>query len=220
MHMNLLRRLHSDVSGAVVIEFAYCLPIFMGLGMTGIEAGNLATTNMRISQITMSVADNLSRAKQDVPLGLPQFREHDINDAFKGAQLQSGALKVLDNGRIIVSSLQQNSSGGQWIFWQRCKGVSNVASAYGVQDTGKTGTAFAGMGAGAAADKVTAPAASSIIFVELTYTYQPLISNSFFGTKTLKKEAAFYVRDDRDLTQVYNPSPTATVATCNLYTAT
>jgi Flp pilus assembly protein TadG len=222
MHMT-LQKLRDDISGTIIVEFAYCLPIFMGLGMAGIEIGNMATTNMKLSQITMSVADNLSRAKQDVALGLPQFREHDINDALKGAQIQSGSMNIWTNGRIIVSGLQQNSAGGQWIAWQRCKGVKNIASAYGVEGTGKTGTAFTGMGA---SPKVTAPAGSAIIFVEVNYTYQPLISNSFFGTKVMKKESAFYVRDDLDLVGgpdlngVWNPNPTATKATCNVYNAT
>ena len=130
MHMN-LRRFCKDQRGAVIIEFAYCLPIFMGLGVTGIELSNMAATNMRINQITVTIADNLSRAKQTVPLGLPQLREHDINDAFRGAQIQSDNVNVLQNGRIIVSSLQRNSSSGQWIAWQRCKGLKNIASSYG-----------------------------------------------------------------------------------------
>jgi Flp pilus assembly protein TadG len=229
MHINfrnLWAHIWVDQSGVTIIEFAYCLPIFMGLCLTGIELGNMASVNMKISQLTMTVADNLSRAKQSVPLGLPQFREHDVNDAFVGAKEQGGALDVLKNGRIIVSSLQRNASNGQWIAWQRCKGLKNVVSAYGVEGTGKTGTAFLGMGTGAAADKVTAPAGAAIIFVEVEYTYQPLVSGSLLGPKTMKKEAAFYVRDDRDISGgtdsngVYNPSPTVTASKCNLFSAT
>jgi Flp pilus assembly protein TadG len=62
-----------------LIEFAYSMPILMLLGFTGVELANLAIASMRVSQITMTVADNLSRAKQTVPLGLPQLREVDIN---------------------------------------------------------------------------------------------------------------------------------------------
>ncbi len=229
MHLNfrkLLVGLRADQNGATIIEFAYCLPIFMGLCLTGIELGNMASVTMKLSQLTMTVADNLSRAKQSVPLGLPQFREHDVIDAFVGAKEQGGALDVLKNGRIIVSSLQQNASSGQWIAWQRCKGLKNVVSAYGVEGTGKTGTAFQGMGTGPTASKVTAPPGAAIIFVELEYTYQPMVSGSLLGPKTIKKEAAFYVRDDRDisgtsdLNGMYNPSPTVTPAKCNLFNAT
>ncbi len=229
MHMK-LRNLLKNESGVVLIEFAYSLPIFMGLCLTGLELAHFTAAKMRVSQITMTVADNLSRAKQAVPLGLPQLREHDINDAFVGAGLQGGSTKILTNGRIIVSSLQQNTSGGQWIAWQRCKGNLNVASAYGTEDTGKTGTAFKGMGPGPDADKVTVPAGQAIIFAEVSYTYQSLVAGSLLGPRTIKKEAAFYVRDDRDLTGnppptgksngMYNPSPTVTASTCNMFNDT
>ncbi|HEU4650736.1 MAG TPA: TadE/TadG family type IV pilus assembly protein [Croceibacterium sp.] len=217
-----LSRLRGDESGSSLIEFAYSMPILMLLGFTGVELANLAIASMRVSQITMTVADNLSRAKQTVPLGLPQLREVDINDALLGANIQGGtSLPILTNGRIIVSSLQQNASGLQTIKWQRCKGVLNVSSAYGAQGATQpsTGTSgFQGMGAGA--NRVQAEANSAIIFAEVTYDYQPVFGNWLLGAMRLHREAAFYVRDDRDLTQVYNPTPAATVANCNVYNST
>lgn len=213
------RRLKGDKSGIAIIEFAYCLPIFFTMGLTATEVSNLAIINTKVSQIAMSVADNLSRAKQAVPLGLPQLREHDINDAFVGANLQGEELDIFRYGRMIVSSLQQNGSGGQWIRWQRCKGMRNVTAAYGVENTGQTGTSFAGMGP--ASGRVTAEAGTAIIFVEFTYQYQPIVfSIPVMGAVVLREETAFYVRDDRDLTQVYNPAPTVTASTCNLFTLT
>lgn len=212
-------RLKGDKSGIAIIEFAYCLPIFFTLGLTATEVSNLAIINTKVSQIAMSVADNLSRAKQAVPLGLPQLREHDINDAFTGANLQGEELDIFRHGRMIVSSLQQNGVGGQWIKWQRCKGMRNVTPAYGVENTGQTGTAFAGMGP--AGGRVTAEPGTAIIFVEFTYQYQPIVfSIPVMGAVVLREETAFYVRDDRDLTQVYNPAPTVTRSTCNLFTLT
>jgi Flp pilus assembly protein TadG len=220
-----IRRLRADQSGAIIVEFAYCLPIFTVLGFTGVEVANLAVANMRVSQITMTIADNLSRAKETVPSALPQFREVDVNDAFLGARVQGGNnIPILTNGRIVVSSLQQNASGKQTIAWQRCKGMKTVAITYGVQGTTQpnTGTSgFQGMGTGAT--MVKAEANSAIIFAEVTYTYAPLIAASVLGPITIRKEAAFYVRDDRDLTGgpesngLYNPSPIATKSACNIY---
>jgi Flp pilus assembly protein TadG len=205
-------------SGLALIEFAYCLPVFTGIGLTGVEIANLAITNMKVSQIAMSVADNISRAKQSVPLGLPQLREHDINDAFIGANLQGDDLTVFRNGRMIVSSLQQNASGGQWIAWQRCKGTLPVTSSYGVENTGQTGNSFPGMGS--ASRRVVAEPGTAIIFVEFTYTYKSLVASTILGPITLREETAFFVRDDRDLSQVYNPSPSVTRSACNVFTAT
>ena len=216
-----LRSLWRNNDAIMLVEFAYSLPILMLLSFSSIELANLAIANMRVSQIAMTVADNLSRAKQSVPLGLPQLREVDVNDALLGARIQGGDnLKVLTNGRIVVSSLQKTASGPagkQKIFWQRCKGKLNVASAYGAQGaTEGTTPGFTGMGAGA--NKVQAADASAIIFAEVTYTYAPLVGSWALGNFTIRREAAFYVRDDRDLTQIYNPSPGSPVAACNLYT--
>ena len=218
----LLSRLRRNERGLALVEFAYAMPLLMLLGFTGVEIANLAIANMRVSQIAMTVADNLSRAKQSVPLGLPQLREVDINDTLLGARIQGGdTLALLTNGRIIVSSLQRNAAGRQTIAWQRCKGVLNVASAYGAQGATQptTGTGgFQGMGTGAA--RVQAEANSAIVFAEVTYDYQPLFGEWLLGAIRLRREAAFYVRDDRDLTQVYNPSPASTVAACNVFNST
>jgi hypothetical protein len=224
MHLNFWKRLKKDQSGTIIVELAYSMPIFMLLGMTGVETASLAVANLKVSQIAMMVTDNLSRAKQDVPLGLPQLREVDINDAFIGADLQSTDMEILSFGRVIVSSLQVNSSNGQWIAWQRCKGMKNTTSAYGTQGTGATGTAFLGMGS--APNRVTAPAGTAIIFTEVDYNYQPLIAGSLLGTRSIRKEAAYYVRDQRDLTGgptsngIYNPTPSATASSCSVFSAT
>ncbi len=211
------RRLKSN-SGFALTEFAYCLPIFTGLGLAGTEIANLAMVNMRVSQVAMAVADNLSRAKQSVQLSLPQLREHDINDAFIGANLQGEELRVLRNGRIVASSLQQNASGGQWIAWQRCKGQRLVNSSYGPEGTGATGTSFPGMGTGTR--RVAASPGTAIIFVEFTYAYQPIVAGSILGPITLREETAFFVRDDRDLTRVHNPTPSVTRSLCTTFSST
>jgi hypothetical protein len=216
---NLLTRLKHCESGVALIEFAYALPFFTVVGFTGLELANFAIANMRVSQIAMTVADNLSRAKQTVPLGLPQLREVDINDALLGARIQGGDnLAILVNGRIIVSSLQRNSSGRQTILWQRCKGALNVASRYGVEgatqpSSGTTG--FQGMGEGSS--RVQAEPNSAIIYAEITYDYQPIFADFALSNTRLRREAAFYVRDDRDLTKVYNPNPTATKSVCTTF---
>lgn len=210
--------LKCDQSGVVMIEMAFAMPIFVALGFMGVEVANLAIANMRVSQIAMTVADNLSRAKQTVPLGLPQLREVDINDALLGADVQGGTtLEIMKEGRIIVSSLQQNSSGRQTILWQRCKGKLNVASAYGAQGATQpnTGTGgFQGMGVGG--QRVQAEANSAIIFSEVTYDYQPTFGDWVLGKIRLRREAAFYVRDDRDLTKVY-ATPNVNASTCNKF---
>lgn len=210
----LLRTLWRDAKAVVVIEFAYSLPILMMLAFTAVELTNLAIVNMRVSQMTLTVADNLSRAMQSVPQNAPRIREIDINDALLGANIQGGNLRVLDNGRIVVSSLQVDASNRQTIFWQRCKGVLAVNSAYGAQGATQGATpGFTGMGS---APVVQAPANSAIIFAELTYDYQPLVGSWALGDYRIRKEAAYFVRDNRSLTLApENPIPVANASTCD-----
>lgn len=213
---HLAQRLAKSRSGLAYIEFAYSFPAVMAIGLYGAEATNLALTHMRVSQIALAMADNTSRIGLDSPLSLTQIRESDVNDSLVAARLQAGRMKLTQRGRIILSSLERNAQGGQWIHWQRCLGVKPYNSSYGVQGDGTTGTSFPGMGPASA--RVTAPAGNAVMFVEISYDYEPIISASLLGTPRIHYTATFLVRDERDLTQIYNPG-NAPVAACSTYGA-
>jgi Flp pilus assembly protein TadG len=207
---SLARRLQCACSGVAAVEFAISLPLLLGLGLGGIELANFAIVNMRVNQLAIAVADNASRAKMTTVSGAAQFREYDVSETFRAADLAYPAMQVFTNGRVVLSSLETNASGGQWIHWQRCRGSKSVGSKYGTQATGVTGTAFAGMGP--TGSVITAESGAAIMFAEVYYDYTPLLLST---TKvTIYRSAAMYVRDDRDLTQIYNPAPTATVYSC------
>lgn len=210
--LSLIRQLHANVSGMAVIEFAYVMPILTAVGIGGIEMTNYANTNMKISQAAMALADNMSRVGLESALTSVQIREADVNDSFIGFQRQTEGLNFTANGRVVLSSLERNSSGGQWIHWQRCFGNLVVAPRYGTEGTGATGTSFQGMGP--TTGRVTAPVDTAVMFVEVTYTYQPLFTGFFLRDRTIRHEASFINRDPRDLSQIYNPNPAATRATC------
>lgn len=202
-----------DNRGVVFVELAYTMPFLMLLGFGGMEIASLTLANTRISQIALSAADGAARIASGSNLVTPQVREVDINEVFTGVQLQSGDLNFLANGRMILSSLETNAEGGQWIRWQRCYGNRpSSPSSYGVAGNGATGTAFPGMGP--AGREVKAAAGSAVMFVEVYYTYQPLLFGSWLGSQTIRSTAAFTVRESRDLSQIYNPSPAAPVRTC------
>lgn len=212
MFRQLLARVRHDTSATSAIELGLAMPFLMGLALTGTEVVALAIVHVKLNQLAVTVADNASRAKQTQVNGAPQFREYDANQVFRGAALQAEDLDIPNRGRVILSSLQVNGSGGQWIAWQRCWGKNTYASRYGVQGTGSTGTAFKGMGF--TSTKMTADTGTAIMFVEVAYNYKPFFLGSVLSSKVIRKEAALYVRDDRDLTQIYNPSPASTVSTC------
>jgi Flp pilus assembly protein TadG len=208
-----LRAARGDTRGVAMVEMAFTLPTIMLIGLGGLEIANLTLANTQMSQIALSAADNAARIASGSNLASPQVREIDINEVFTGAQLQSGDLNLQANGRIILSSLEVNADGGQWIRWQRCYGNRpSSPSSYGTAGTGATGTAFAGMGP--TGRKVTAVAGNGVMFVEIVYTYRPLFFTLWLGNQTIRSTAAFSVREARDYSQVYNPSPAATVSSC------
>lgn len=224
-----LRALYRDRTGLALIEFAYTLPLVLMLGVLGIETANLAVTNMRVSQIALNLADNASRVGERTDSATQRLREVDINDVLQAVRLQGENLELTQRGRITLSSLEADNSGTQRIHWQRCIGRRsglNFDSRYGTAPTSagnQPGPSFAGTvmtdGMGPPGRRVKAPNNSGVMFVEVNYEYRPIID--FYGIvpSQIHYTASFIVRDNRDFSQVFNPSPAASRATCDLYTA-
>lgn len=212
------RLVRGNASGVAAVEFALGLPMILMLGMWGAELGNLAVTHMRVSQVAMQVADNASRIGDVSMLEDLKIYESDINDLVVGAKVQSGGLDLFEHGRVVISSLEvvAGTEDTQYIHWQRCKGKRNFQSTYGSAGTGTDGSLE---GMGPAGEEVTAGKDEAVIFVEIEYEYQPIISSRFVPTQPIRSTAAFNVRDDRDLSQIYQRDAAApdTVAACTTY---
>lgn len=211
-----LRRLAAHTSGVAVTEFALGAPFLLMAGLWGAEQTNYAIVNMKISQLAIHLADNGSRVGDTSTLQNRKIYESDINDLIYGAQLQGGQqIGLYDNGRVFISSVEvQTTAAGtpQYIHWQRCRGAKNVASTYGNE-----GDKLGSKGIGPTGEEVTAEPGDAVIFVEINYTYQPLVSARLLGNRDISAIASFTVRDNRDLTQIYqrdaaSPDP---VQTCN-----
>lgn len=228
----LFSRLLGDTSGVALLEFAYAMPVVMAVGLYGVETASLALANLRVSQAALTLADNASRVGID-NLATQQLREVDLNDIFEQVRIQNRNWELTTRGRITLSSLEE-SSGKQVIHWQRCIGLRsglNYDSSYGTTDPAdgtdtqpaNAGTVVSG-GMGKPSAKVTAPPGSGVMFVEINYEYNPVVSDRWLptGTTRLHYVASFIVRDPRDFTQIFNPSPQVAPGdkmTCNRYTA-
>lgn len=238
------RRLGRDRSGLALLEFAFTLPIVLALGLYGVETANLALCNLRISQIALNLADNASRVGT-TPLALQQLREVDMNDILQAARYQGSGISLTTRGRVIISSLENvkrtypdgtsDSAPVQRIHWQRCVGQRGGIAADAVYNS-SYGTAPVAAGTDATQSNagtptpsgmgdtgamVNAPPGAGVIFVEVNYNYKPLISNYLVGTSTrLHYVGSFIVRDNRDFSQIYNPTTTPATprATCDKYT--
>lgn len=228
------RRLAEDRSGLAMLEFALAGPVVLALGLYGAEMGNQSLTHMRISQIALALADNASRMGQMGANNIEQMREADMNDVFQAARFQGSSLKLGTYGRITISSLENvaqayDTTPVQRIHWQRCMGMkqgAGYASSYGTTSVsaGTTPTlADAGTsapnGMGDAGRMVSAPDGTGVIFVEVNYLYQPLVSSWLAKPFRMHYVASMIVRNNRDFRQIYNPLNSATPATCDVFAA-
>ena len=202
-----------------MVEFALAAPLLLTTGLWGVESANQAVVQMRVSQIAILVADNASRVGEESLLGEVKLYESDINDTFLGAGIQMGSnMDLYEHGRVILSSLEvvPDTDGQQYIHWQRCKGKLDHVSRYGDVGDGLT-TPIAGMGP--PGEEIIAFEGEAVMFVEVRYKYQPLVGSIFTHADELTATAAFNVRNNRDLTQIYqrdpdNPDP---VSDCSTY---
>lgn len=210
----LARRLARDRSGVAMIEFAFSAPLVLGLGMLGTETVYVVLTHMQVSQIAMQVADGASRIGEQDVLTARRVFERDVNEALVGAEKLGQSINIFGQGRVIISSLQRNADGGQWIAWQRCRGAKVFDSSFGVEGDGATGTGFAGMGT--PGSEITASQGTAVMFVEVAYDYDSLTPFDLFDGRTITYTAAFNVRDSRDLTQLFPGGPDAD---CGTYSA-
>lgn len=195
-----VRLLYADDRGVALIEFAIALPVMLVLAVYGAEIARLAITNMQVSQIALTLADNASRMGQtDNSAIRPSISEADVDSVMFGAMEQGEAIGFEEDGRVILSSLEVDpDTGDQFIHWQRCRGELDVDSDYGPETPdGSVGDGLPGMGQAelikATSDK------STVMFVEVEYRYEPMFDVFFTGNRTIRQEAAFVIRDDRNL---------------------
>ena len=219
---NTLNRIKEDKLAVAMTEFALATPFMLTLGLWGLETANFAVTSMRVSQVSMHLADNASRIGEVSSLTKRKIYEDDINDFFLGSNYQAGeAIDLYEFGRVVISSLQvePGTAAQQYIAWQRCKGRRNFQSEYGAQDTGKGDPSFRGMGPNG--QEVFAIKGEAVMFVEVSYEYQPIVTDAFLSTREITSQSSFTVRSNRDLSQIYqrDPSDPAEIARCDIYDA-
>lgn len=204
----MLTQLRRDQSGLAAVEFALSMPILIPLIMMGAEVSNMAFTTQKLADLATQTADNISRYT-------PAITEAQISDTFEGMKLMTDSIDFRNRGRIIVSSVMPIvASNGtitdQQIRWQRCSGKLSVTSSYGA-----SGASLGTTGMGPTGRKVAALSNAELIFVEVRYTYKPLISSAFMGTPTLSALSSVVVRDRSDNV----PTTGGTVSSCSTYAA-
>ncbi|RIV88794.1 TadE/TadG family type IV pilus assembly protein [Aurantiacibacter zhengii] len=221
MRLPLFSRLLRNTAGVAMTEFALTFPLILGVGLMGVEVANRVLVQMKVSQLANLIADNASRIGDQSMIEDRRIYEGDINDLFYGAQLQGGAtIDLYAHGRVILSSLEvlPDTDDQQFINWQRCVGLKNHTSSYGQDGDGALADDFPGMGP--AGEEVIAFEDEAVMFVEISYDYQPIIGEPFtFDDSEISAVASYTVRADRDLSGIYqrNASDPDPVANCDTF---
>jgi Flp pilus assembly protein TadG len=183
--------LAADERGVAFVEFAFIAPVLLFLILGGLEVVNYALAQLKVNQIAMTVADNAGRVTTGVD-------EANIYEVFAGADVIGKSMNFEQNGRIVLSSLQDNekkgSQHGQMINWQRCWGDLDTDPAYGDEGAGRDDDTLE-QGMGPTGNKITSIPGTAVMFVEVSYDYQPLISKTILPVSgTIRRESAFNVR--------------------------
>ncbi len=223
-------------SGVAFLEFAFALPVVLALGLLGLETANYAMANLRVSQIAMLTADNAARVRDSIDEG-------DIVELFTGAKMSGNNISFAQNGRIILTDLEQNTAGTkQWVRWQRCDGAlnyaatpaalrpmtaagANITNGTEIYNTDRITTSSAPSSetkasltsVGTGSNVISAGAGTAVMVVEVAYNYQPIIPNSFLQGKQITYVSAFNVRQRTD--QTLRNINRITPKSCNTFAA-
>ena len=196
-----LGELAANCSGIALIEFGIALPVLISFGMFATEVANLTAVDMQLSEIALAVGDNASRLGQaDNSSVTPTIAETDIDSVMKGAGEAGSSIKLATNGRVILTSLEKDTaSSKQYIHWQRCYGALVQTSAFGNDTTknGLNGAAITGVNMGKST--LTADTGSAVMIAEVYYKYTGVFGNFFFAPFTMRQQAAFIIRDQRNI---------------------
>ncbi len=202
----LARRLRRCTSGIAMVEFAMALPPLLTLGLAGMETAWFMIAHLKVSNIAMLAADNASRVRDSID-------EADVNELFTGAMLAGQSINFQQNGRIILYSVEPNSTNTrQWIRWERCIGSLAAAPSYGrpmrangtvITDgtespSNSSPTAATATAIGPTGNQIAAQSGTAVIVAEAVYNYQPLVAASILGPIQIRYTSAFNVRQRMD----------------------
>jgi Flp pilus assembly protein TadG len=117
-----------DARGVAAIEFALIIPILALLLIGCFEVPQFVLLYQKIARTSSGVADLVAQA--DNPMTTNQ-----ITDIFISAQNMMQPYDLLNNGAVIVSSINNPSNTGVAITWQARMGADTTASKLGVATT-------------------------------------------------------------------------------------
>lgn len=119
----LLPWLRHGCGGGVMIEFAFTMPVIVGLLMGGVEFARFALVNQKLERVTTSVGDFVARADA--------LEASDFINYFAAADHIGRPFDVFGDGNVVVTSVTGESNGPKVLWQQVGAGAVSEASRIG-----------------------------------------------------------------------------------------
>ena len=245
----MIRRLWKDERGTEIIAFAITLPVLLLMGLGGLETARYGMACLRVSQIAMTAADNAGRVRDQISeadinelMTGAKFVGKGIDIANHGRiiltdleprtngtagqwirwQRCAGVKPVTStygtpktsSGTIITDATEMYRSDGT---------TASAAPSAQATSTPSNGTADtpAGMGPDTAPKlQIAASTGTAVMFVEVSYDYQPVVGSRWISETTVSAVRSFNVRQRTDQVLRYGGVAYADISRCNKFTAT
>lgn len=167
MGFSLLHRLRRDRRGAVLIEFAFAVPILVLILIGCYEATRYVFIHQKLDRIATAMANLVARAD-----GISSAQ---IDDLFDAAQQLAEPYDLAANGRLVVSSVYRPEDDDARLAWQwTSPGPLSVTSHIGVD--GGVATLPTGL---------IVRTGENVIVAEVWFRYHPLFGSFMFGDSEL-----------------------------------
>lgn len=160
--------------GGVMIEFGFAMPMLILLMLGGIELGRYVLLHQKLDRTAMTVSDLVARV-QAVTVA-------DVDTIFTAANLVMEPFDISEDGRVIISSVIEDS-GSPKVIWQRSGGGTlAVTSEIGAQGDNAT-----------LSDDGLVDPTQAVVIGETFFQYNPWFIDIIPST-TIRKVAVFRPR--------------------------
>jgi len=158
-----------------MLEFAFAMPVLVGLVMGGVEFARFALVNQKMERVTTFVGDLVARAEA--------LDEADFVDYFAAAQQLGVPFDLISEGNIIVTSVTGEASGPE-VLWQQV-GNGSVTQSSQVGAPGETPTLPAGF---------NVDEGEGLVITEVYFDFEPMMLPVLIPARRLYYQAIYRPR--------------------------
>lgn len=171
----LLRDFPRATGGGAMLEFAFAMPILVGLMMGGFEFARFALVNQKMERVTGFVGDFVARAEA--------LDESDFDDYFAAAGQIGVPFDLFADGNIVVTSVT-GEAGGPEVLWQQV-GAGAVSEASEVGLPGDPAVLPAGF---------NVDEGEGLVVTEVWFDFEPMMLPGLIPARRLYYQAIYRPR--------------------------